>query len=64
MHSKNICGINEKKQRAGGNDEFGIEHNELEDICEISKQKFPVENNVGLELRKEVQEKDRKLDAI
>lgn len=58
MHSITIWGINKKKQGTGGNDEFGIELNESKDAWGISKQKFPVENNIGLELRKEVQVKE------
>lgn len=46
-----------KKQRTGGNEEFGIEQNEFEDPRGISKQKFPVENNTSLKLRKDVQVK-------
>lgn len=46
-----------KEQRTGGNGKFGIEQNEFEDPCGISKQKFPVENNTKFKLRKKVQAK-------
>lgn len=52
-----------KEQRTGGNGKFGIEQNEFEDPCGISKQKFPVENNTKFKAHKRGPS-EKELDSI